>query len=211
MTKDDFEDFRAFLSEALAFWGKDVSRFTLDVWWQAMLPFDLVTVQQAFSRHAMNPDAGQFAPKPADVMKMLGGTTNDRALSAWAKVDRALRVVGPYRSVAFDDPLIHRVLADMGGWTALANKRDDEWPFVAKEFETRYRGFAMRGERPEYPGVLVGISEHTNSAEGKRSAPPMLIGSPDRARKVIDSGVENIAGLLQITQAAPALLEANRG
>ena len=207
MTKTDFADFRDFLSEALAFWGKDVSRFTIDVWWQAMQPFDLEAVQQAFSRHAMNPDSGQFAPKPADVMKMLGGTTNDKALTAWAKVDRAVRVVGPYRSVAFDDPLIHRVLTDMGGWTALASKREDEWPFVAKEFENRYRGFAMRGEQPEYPGVLIGISQHANALEGKRVDPPMLIGVADRARKVIESGVENFSGLLQITQAAPMLLE----
>ncbi len=57
---------------------------------------------------------------------MLGGSTQDAALAAWSKVDRAVREVGPYQSVAFDDALIHRVLFEMGGWIPLGSKTEDE-------------------------------------------------------------------------------------
>jgi len=83
-------------------------------------------------------------PKVADVIKMLQGSTQDSALTAWAKVDKAVRSIGTQMSVAFDDPLIHKVIQDMGGWLGLGQRQEAEWPFVAKEFETRYRGFKAR-------------------------------------------------------------------
>ena len=142
------------------------------MWWLALKPYDLPTVIDAFNRHLCNPDAGQYPPKPADLVKLLAGSTQDRALRAWSKVDRAVHQVGSYKSVAFNDPLIHRVLHDMGGWIALGQKTEDEWPFVAKEFDNRYRGFSQRSEVPEYPRVLSGIAEAYNGRNGHASSPP---------------------------------------
>ena len=45
-------------------------------------------------------------PKPADIRRVLGGTTADAAALAWAKVIRAVHAVGAYSTVAFDDPFI---------------------------------------------------------------------------------------------------------
>lgn len=199
MTTDDFEDFRDGISGVMSFYGKGVSDFALDVWWAALKAFDLAAIREAFNRHLMSPDAGQFPPKPADIVRMLGGRSEDRALSAWAKVDRAVRSVGSYQSVAFDDPLIHRVLHDMGGWIALGQKTEDEWPFVAKEFENRYRGFAMRGETPDYPRALTGIAEAYNGAKGLRTDPPRLIGDPQAAQRVMSGGTTS--PLVQVSQA----------
>lgn len=176
------------LAGVYEFYGKAVSPFTLSVWWEAMKPYDIAAVRQAFDRHLMNPDTGQWLPKPADVMRMLGGRTQDRALMAWAKVDKAVRRVGNYASVAFDDALIHRVLHDMGGWLALGQKTEDEWPFVAKEFENRYRGYSMRNETPEYPPVLIGLAEAYNAQKGHRTEPPRLIGVAERAQQVMKGG-----------------------
>lgn len=187
------------------FYGRDLSPFALNVWWEAMRPFDHAAVVQAMNRHVMNPDTGQFMPKPADVVRMLGGTTQDSALRAWAKVDKAVRHVGTYVSVAFDDPLIHRVLHDMGGWVGLGTKREDEWPFVAREFENRYRGYAMRGERPEYPAVLIGLSDAENARTGFRLGAPRLIGDPLRAQRVIEGGSDRpLIGFHSAADLAPA-------
>jgi hypothetical protein len=139
-------------------------------------------------------------PKIADVSKMLGGTSNDRAQTAWAKVDKAVRHVGTYRSVVFDDPIIHRVITEMGGWISIGTKTDNEWPFVAKEFETRYRGYSMRGERPEYQPVLIGISDAHNSKEGFKTEQPMLIGDAEKAQEVMRLGVDR--PMIGFTQAA---------
>lgn len=208
MRTDDLSDFADLLAGVMDLYGKPISEFATQVWWEAMRPYDLPAVRLAFSRHVQNPDSGQFAPKPADVIRMLGGTTQDSALRAWAKVDKGVRHVGPYASVAFDDALIHRVLHDMGGWVGLSAKAEDEWPFVAKEFENRYRGYAMRSERPEYPPVLAGISEAENVRRGLRSDPPRLIGDASKAEAVMQGGTHR--PLIGFATASAAAVEAAR-
>jgi len=156
-------------------------------------------VRDALGRHLRNTDTGQFMPKIADIIKMLQGSSLDSALNAWAKIDQALRQVGPYETVVFDDPLIHRVLHDMGGWMMLGQKTDDEWPFVAREFEQRYRGFKSRNERFEYPAKLIGVSEAHNSKEGHKTAQPMLIGDATQAKAVMLAGA-NGGKLLGLTR-----------
>jgi hypothetical protein len=189
MRKGEEEKFRALLAGVYSFYGRDLSEFSLGVWWEALRQFDLTAVRTAFGRHARNPDTGQFVPRPADVVRMLGGRTLDAGQVAWTKVDHAVRRVGPYQSVVFDDPLIHRVLQDMGGWILFGDKRDDDWPFLAKEFVERYRGYAMRSEQPEYPPVLVGIMSATNVQIGAEVSPPMLIGDAEAAQSVMARGV----------------------
>lgn len=203
MQTNDLKSFTDLLSGVMDLYGREVSPFSVRIWWEAMQPYDLPAVSLAFSRHVQNPDSGQFVPKPADVIRMLGGTTQDKALQAWAKVDKAVRHVGTYQTVAFDDPLIHRVLHDMGGWVGLGMKTEDEWPFVQKEFENRYRGFSMRNERPEYPQKLIGISEAENSRSGKPTDPARLIGDATKALAVMSGGTDRpLIGFSTASEAA---------
>ena len=188
MTQDDYEEFAGMVGAITELYGRAASEFAITIWWGALRQYELSAVRQAFDRHVRNPDSGQFAPKPADLIRMMGGTTQDSALVAWAKVDRALRVVGTYRSVAFDDALVHRVLTEMGGWTALGAKTEKEWPFVAKEFQNRYRGYRMRNECPDYPPVLVGLAEAQNAQAGFGGEAPTLIGDQSLAQRVMASG-----------------------
>lgn len=193
MNIDEFEKFHDGMVGVMSFYGKDLSRFALDVWWSALRNYDLAAVTQAFNRWLSNPDQGQFQPKPADVIKMLSGSTQDKAFAAWAKVDRAVRSVGAYASVAFDDPIIHRVIHDMGGWVGLGQKSEDEWPFVARNFENIYRGYSARGEVPEYPQVLIGLAEAYNGQKGFKSDPPRLIGDRLKALSVMEGGRDSAA------------------
>jgi hypothetical protein len=193
MKTQDYDQFRTLLADVHAFYRQDISAFSLNVWWEAMKPYDLVAVSHALNAHARNPDTGQFMPKPADVVKMLEGTTQDSAMQAWAKVDKALRMIGTHQSVVFDDPLIHAVLGDMGGWIYLGQKTEDEWPFVAKEFVTRYRGFKMRGEIPEFKRVLTGIADASNQKEGFKAQAPVLIGNVEKAKQVIAGGLDVVS------------------
>ncbi|EJN06469.1 DUF6475 domain-containing protein, partial [Herbaspirillum sp. YR522] len=188
MIQTDRKEFFQYLAGVYAMHTKDLSEGVGSVWWQALAPFDLAAVKDALGRHCINPDVGQYLPKPADVVRMLHGSTQDAALMAWAKVDRAVREVGTYRSVAFDDGLIHRVVLEMGGWVVLGTKGDDEWPFVRNEFVNRYRGYRARTQLPDYPPVLIGMSEASNSKQGFASEGPFLIGEPGVARAVIGGG-----------------------
>lgn len=211
MQAEDKMKFAALIGNVYAFYRQDSSDFAIGVWWEAMKPFDFAAVADALNRHCVNPDSGQFMPKPADAVKMLRGSSQDSAMVAWSKVDKGVRQVGTYSSVAFDDPIIHRVLHDMGGWVALGSKTEHEWPFVAKEFENRYRGYRVRNETPDYPKVLIGIAEAQNSTEGRESQPPVLIGDSAKAKQVFIGGTDKVlVGFARMQASDMALLEAPR-
>lgn len=183
MKESDRKVFADLLSDALAFYRQDVSQFAISVWWAACQPFDLEQVRKALTAHAMDPDRGQFAPKPADIVRQLHGTHGDRSLIAWGKVLRAMQHVGAYASVAFDDGAIHAAIQDMGGWVKLCRSSLDELPFVQRRFCETYRVYSARG--CEFPRLLQGEHEATNLAFGRRIAPPVLIGDEFKAREVL--------------------------
>lgn len=190
MKDTDLKRFSSVMTALSDYYAKPISEGVIRLYWEGLLQYDIDAVERAFAQHLQNPDSGQWMPKIADVVKMLAGTTIDKAKKAWAKVDRAVRQVGGYQSVVFDDPLIHRVLHDMGGWVPLGMKDEKEWPFVAREFETRYRGYAMTGETPDYPPVLIGMSEAQNSRHGHKIDPPLLIGNEADAKVVMALGTD---------------------
>lgn len=196
MTESDKPKFFALIGNVYAFYRQDFSEFAGGVWWMAAKPFDFAAVADALNRHCVNPDNGQFMPKPADVVKMLQGSTKDSALVAWAKVDKGIRQIGTYATVAFDDPIIHAVIQEMGGWVAMGTKEEKDWPFIRNEFETRYRGYKTRNDVREYPPRLVGLAEAQNEQKGFPSDPPVLIGNPEIARKVLENGSDKPALLI---------------
>jgi hypothetical protein len=178
----------AVLADVHAFYRQDFSEFALNVWTMAMEPFDIAAIERALGQHAMNPDSGQWCPKPADIVKMLQGSTKDSANLAWSAVDYAIRTRGDQYSVVFDDPLIHRVVEDMGGWIKLCRVDAEQYPFTQNEFVNRYRGYKMRGEVPPYPSKLIGSPEDYNARQGYPIAPPLLIGDPKKAQLVLQNG-----------------------
>lgn len=193
MVESEKGQFATLLLGMGSYYEKELAAGVIDIYWRGLEQFDLEAVRVAFDRHMANPDSGQWMPRVADLVKMLQGRTGDQAQAAWAKVDRAVRSSpGVNATVAFDDPLIHRVLADIGGWASLGDKQEKEWPFIAKEFENRYRSYRMRGETPEYPPSLIGTIQAQNQAAGKQGANDIyLIGDQRAAIAVIRGGSDN--------------------
>jgi len=188
MNQSDYAAFKVVLTATAQMYGKPMVPAVIELWWNAMKRYDLAAVREGFGRHMHNPDTGQFMPKPADIVRMLGGTTQDGALLAWSKADRAVRSIGPYETVAFDDPIIHAVITDMGGWVALGSKTEHEWPFVAREFENRYRGYRLGGGASDYPPTLAGIAQTENAQRGLPTSAPVLIGEHTRAVQTVRLG-----------------------
>lgn len=177
MESTEKDSFFSLMADVHAFYRQDISRFALGVWWEALKAFDYRAVKDAFNRHAVNPDNGQFCPKPADIVRLIAGGTQDAALIAWTRVQKAVREQGMYRSVNFEDPIINAVLKDMGGWVAIGQIREDKLPFRAKEFENRYRGYRQRGEVPMV-GALLGIADGDNQTKGFALSAPAMVGRP---------------------------------
>jgi hypothetical protein len=202
MQATDRGDFRRLLGDVMAFYRQDVSEFALGVWWQACQPFGMDQVRKALNAHAIDPDRGQFAPKPADLVRQLRGTQSDRSLIAWGKVLGAMRRVGAYTSVVFDDGAIHAAIVDMGGWPTVCRSSTDELPFIQKRFTDLHRAYSGR-EGTIYPPSLAGELELRNGVHGYNTPAPTLIGDPEQARKVQRLGIAG--GKTQITTADAAL------
>lgn len=191
------------------FYGKELTPFALQVWEQACKQFDVEQVTKALSAHLMDAERGQFMPKPADIVRQLQGTSTDRALLAWGKVFDAMQTVGAYRSVVFDDGLIHAVVEDLGGWVKVCRCSGDEIQFLQKRFCDSYRAYAGRQD-VAFPAQLTGEHEQQNAKFGYAPVNgPMLIGDKQKALAVKNAGVAGPkTQMIEMKSVLPRLLEA---
>jgi len=168
------------------YYKREVSKALANIYWNGLKNFDIEAVERATQAHMESPDeSGRWFPTISDLKKYIEGNTEDKAQLAWSKVDKAIRQVGTYTDVVFDDPIIHAVIVDMGGWYLLGEKDDEAWPFVAKEFVTRYRGYKQKTQQPEYPARLIGLANTHNASHGLPVAEPRLIGDVQKCKLVL--------------------------
>lgn len=189
MQPADRPKFAALLSDAMAFYGQEVNVFAASVWWEACKGFDFEVVCKAFTRHAMDPDRGQFPPKPADIMRQLSGTSTDKAMLAWGKAFDAAGRVGAYSDVVFDDSAIHATIDDLGGWPKFCRTETADLSYLQHRFNESYRAYVGR-ESFEFPRRLAG-DRSPDEVYIKRGLPPpkpAVIGDVERARQVYRVG-----------------------
>lgn len=189
MTNADKPEFMLLLTDALAFYRQDLSTFALNVWWAACERYSIEQVRQALTAHALDPERGPFAPKPADLVRQLSGTATDRAMIAWGKVMGAISSVGAYSDVVFDDPAIHAVVEDLGGWPKVCRGEVAELSYLQHRFTEAYRAYTGRGSF-EYPRALAG-ARSPDEMYAKRGLPPpkpAIVGDRSAAQSVYLTG-----------------------
>lgn len=193
--------FADLMTNVMAYYGKDVSDFLLSVWWDAFERFEMQQVSKALQKHACDPERGQFAPKVADIVRVLQGTATDRALIAWGKVHEAMSAVGAYTDVVFDDPAIHAVIEDLGGWPKVCRMDLKELSYLQHRFTESHRAYTERGQF-EYQRRLAGdrSPDYEYARNGIPLPRPALIGDRERAVAVLKNG--NAAGKTSITMLA---------
>lgn len=207
MQPSDRAKFAQLITDVLAYYRQDASRFVLDLWWNACQAFDLEQIRAAIQRHCTDPERGQFAPKVADLSRILQGTSTDRAALAWGKVHEAMGSVGAYTDVVFDDPATHAVIEDLGGWPKLCRTPLDEMGYLQHRFTEGHRAYSGRGQF-EYPRRLMGdrSPDHEYQAKGLPLPRPALVGDARRAEQVYLQG--SVAGKTAITFQALKAIEA---
>jgi hypothetical protein len=189
MTAKDFASFKQLIGAVMAYYRQDVSDFMLDIWWQACQDSELKQVQVLLSAHIKDPVAGVFPPKVADIVRMLQGTPTDRAQLAWGKVFNAMGRVGAYSDVVFDDPVIHAVIRDLGGWPKLCRTNTDDLGYVQHRFQEAYTAY-VRLPGFAYPSVLIG-DRSPDDAYSQRNLPvpsPTFVGDLALAKDVEAAG-----------------------
>jgi len=204
------QEFAKMVTDVLAYYRQDASDFTLSVWWQACQSYDMEQVSKAMTAHATDAERGVYAPKVADIVRALSGTTTDRAALAWGKVLESLSSVGAYSDVVFDDPAIHAAIEDCGGWVKMCRSQTEELSYLQHRFCQSHKAYTGRGTF-EYQRRLIGDRSPDHEYE-KRGIPlprPAVVGDVELARKVYRSG--NIGGKTPVTfhalesLAAPAM------
>lgn len=159
------------------------------MWVAVLTPYDVEQIDQAFYKFMA---VGERMVKPSDIVKIIEGAVPDRALIAWNKVVAAMRDVGDHRSICFDDPVIHSVVLDMGGWCALNRTTDEKLHFVGQDFQKRY--VQKFSDDPAAalaaPRCLSGWTAVTNRSNGFLAAPEevVLYGDQDVAEAVFLAG-----------------------
>lgn len=198
MQPHEKEQLISMVTDALGYYRQDVSQFTLHVWLQACQPFTIEQVSKALTAHVTDPDRGQFAPKVADIVRILAGTTTDRAALAWGKTLGAMSSVGAYSDVVFDDPAIHAAIEDCGGWVKVCRTETAELSYLQHRFCQSHKAYTGRGTF-EYQRQLKG-DRSPDADYLKKGLPlpkPALIGDADRAKLVYQGG--NVSGKTTIT------------
>ena len=122
-------------------------------------------------------------------MRVLAGTKTDRAMLAWGRAHEAMSSVGAYTDVVFDDPAIHAVIEDLGGWPKVCRTEIKELGYLQHRFCEAYRAYVGRGKF-DYPKRLGG--DRSPDSEyikfGRQVPKPAVIGDVQRARLVYQGG-----------------------
>jgi len=118
-------------------------------------------------------------PLPAEILEKAKGNDSDRAIIAKDKLKLAMRTYGAYRTVIFDDPVLHKVIESIGGWVK-ANTMDieDLEKYMKFEFEKVYRAYTKM-KFGDIKLVFHGIHDIKNGIESTENA--VYIGEKEKA------------------------------
>lgn len=204
MKPTDRKDFALLIAGVYAYHRQPCSDALITMYWRGCQRWDLEQVTKAIDRLTCDPEAGKFPPKIGDLTRVLEGTATDRAALAWGKVHEAMSAVGAYTDVVFDDPAIHAVLEDLGGWPKVCRMDVKELGYLQHRFQEGHRAYTGRGTF-DFPRRLMG-DRSPDSAYALKGLPPprpALVGDAAAAKEVFERG--SAAGKTAITFAATLL------
>ncbi len=161
---------------------RKISQAMIDAYWTVLKPFDDQAYENAFNRLIAT---SKFFPRPADFIELLVVNNADRSEVEATRVLKAIKTLGAYQSVKFDDPITSAVIQDsFGGWIKLCGELTEaKESWFIKDFVRAYQAFAKQGIT--HDGQLAGIIERDNAAVGyEDNLPKALPACPSHERKL---------------------------
>lgn len=187
MQNKDFKKFMALLALVADTYSQPrLSEDAVKLYFKVLSDYSLDEVSQAIMEHIKQ---SPYMPKPADIIRIIEGTAEDRASEAWYHVLKTIQQYGHYESVQFDNPAIHYAIERMGGWQKLCQLTEEELPFRERDFIKHY----IRGERmatwDKVPLRFMGKHEQDNVFNGWDDMIPdtVFIKTNDNVKKMLDS------------------------
>ncbi|MEZ6852772.1 DUF6475 domain-containing protein [Halodesulfovibrio aestuarii] len=130
--------------------------------------------------------ASKFFPRPAEIIEFIQGNPEDVAEVEASKVLEAVKRVGAYKSVVFDNPVTAAVIEHgFGGWVKLCSEmRADSEKWFRKDFCKLYVSFSRQDVR--YFGELAGRAAIANEANCTPNYEQVaLIGNAGKAQNAL--------------------------
>ena len=165
MNTEDKNKFKEVMTMISINYNEEINVPKLKLWWSVFNPYPIETFEKAVYQHISCPDAGMFSPKPANITKMIQGTTKQNeqnieseAELAWTSVFNAIRGCGSYGSPSFKNPKIGPILSSMTDWFNLCQCSMKELDWKKKEFISLY-STVSNTELERLPSQLKGLIE----------------------------------------------------
>lgn len=156
----DADRFRKAFSQLCVSLGQEITEPLLASYWMALADLKIEVVERAIWRAVREEKIG--FPRPARIRELAGAgeSDNDRAVSAWAKVLKAIPL-GPYRTVTFDDRVINAAIRNLGGWPSMVERfgSTEEEGWARKDFIKTYQSLANSAITNELGSPLPGLSQ----------------------------------------------------
>lgn len=190
------------------------SRESLALAFELLQDYPLWHIEKALKMHAKT---SPYAPKPADVVKILMGSAEDRARRAWLAAKDVMARWGSYESVSLRDPWAHYAIAAMGGWPAFGSIEEKDAPFRERDFCRHYADAERMGlswgstgvpdhlaGRHEFGNTMKGVSARVEIRDGTTTAPrlapmgniPPAMGSGDVPEEQRQRNVDGVKALV---------------
>ncbi len=148
--------------------NQPVSKERIEIYFRVLENFTIEQVESGSYQLLKTRKTTTTFPVPGEIIECISDG-DSRALLALKKAEDAIERHGSYTSVIFDDPVIHMVIAAMGGWPRFCRPSaygdDQDWQWKQKEFIKLYETYA-KNPRADIPLQLSGICDTYNTANG---------------------------------------------
>lgn len=193
--------FSEMLQQVMNYYRRDCTDGLIDLYWEGLQCYELESIKLAIGVHMKDPEEGKFEPRISSIVKIIEGSKSDRAVWAWSFAQEAASSVGAYQDVIFEDPVIHAVIEDMGGWPIFCRLNEKDLSYHQHRFAVAYRSHASSQAVSGlvYPALLSGDrrADDWRSSRGLPPVHPTLIGDRQICAQVYANG--SSSGRLQIS------------
>jgi len=191
VNNQDRQPFMEVLISTGELYEKHISDTLLELYFNILKHYSIEDIKRGIAGHIRDTKAGQYFPKPADILRQILGDDDGRAIAAWVEVRKAIQHVGIYKSVKFDDPVIMMCIDRMGGWQELCNILTSEVGYKEAEFIKLYKHY-QHFPIDNAPKYLVGWHEQQNRFNGYSDAIPEPL--EIKTQRELPSGKQMIKG-----------------
>lgn len=188
MTRQDAPRFVSSLTAMGALYDKEPAAQVIEIYFRALEKFTIDEVEHGISKAC---STLKFFPKPVELIDCItGGTGNlaDKAMVEACRVLEAIKNIGTYTAVCFDDPVTQAVIVQQfGGWAKFGDMLVDSEKWFIKDFSSGYQAFARQNVR--HYGALPGLAHSQNALTGReRDEKPVYIGDVEKAKAIHAQG-----------------------